>query len=175
MGLSILEAAELLKNGDGEKYISCFIGAVKFAVASGNSAAISLDDALVASMALARLIDTTEGRKLLKRQKRQNTQFKAREFRMGSPQRNVVIAHLKSGAAYKDSLRALGNTFSDPPDDRTIKRLFDDLVADQNAFNQNCVDLLLAAGAIQGDQESQRIASLEILSNIGYQLHVPAK
>lgn len=175
MSLSILEAARILNNGAGEEYISHFIGSVKHAVVSGNSAAISLDEALVASMALARLIDTSEGRKLLKRQKRHNTQYKARDFGIASPQRTVIIEYLKSGGSYKDAVLALGNTFANPPDDRTIKRLFDDLVEDQNVFNRNCADLLLAAGADPGDPESQNNAALKILSNIGYQPHVLAK
>lgn len=168
MSLSILEAASILNNGDGAEYISHFIGSVKHAVASGNSAAINLDEALVVSMALARLIDTAEGRKLLKLPKRPNTQYKARDFGIASPQRNVIIEYLKCGGSYKDAVIALGNTFANPPDDRTIKRLFDDLMEDQNVFNKNCADLLFAAGAKPGDHESQSRAAWEILKNIGY-------
>lgn len=166
MTISLIEATEIVASGKAEPYLSEFIGSVKFSAVSGTSASLSLDTALIVSIALAGLMNTAEGRKLLKLPKRKNTQYKASDYRLNSPQRRVIIDFLRNGTDDKVALRKLGETFADPPDDRTLKRLFDDLVAHQEEFNQRCAELLIATGA-GPDAASRKAAADAIMENIG--------
>jgi hypothetical protein len=164
MPLSLKEAFELAINGQSEEYVARFIEAVKFAAITGNSAAVSLDDALVASIVLARLMDTVEGRRLLKMPKRKNLQYRASDFHFTSPQRKVAADFIAKKIDQKSALEKLCETFADPPDDRTLKRLFDDLVETQIEFDQRLREMLIAAGA-----DADRLAAAdEIMKNLGY-------
>lgn len=164
MSLSLKEALELVESGKSEERLSRFIVAVKFAAITGNSAAVSLDDALVVSIALAGLMDTAEGRKLLKYPKRKNIQYKAHDFHFNSPQRKVAADFIAGKIDRKAGLEMLGDTFADPPDDRTLKRLFDDLVNGQAEFALACREMLIAAGGVV----DQRSAADEIMKNLGF-------
>jgi len=164
MSLSLKEAFELVASGKSEERLGRFISAVKFAAITGNSAAVSLDDALVASIVLARLMETAEGRKLLKKPKRKNVQYKSRDFHFTSPQRKVAADFLADKFDRKTGFEKLRETFADPPDDRTLKRLFDDLVETQDEWDQRWCEMLIAAGA----DADQRAAADEIMKNLGY-------
>jgi len=164
MSLSLKEAFDLVASGKSEERLSRFIGAVKFAAITGNSAAVSLDDALVVSIALANLLDTAEGRKLLKYPKRSNTQYKASNFHFNSPQRKVAADFDAGRIDLKQGLEKLAETFADPPDDRTLKRLFNDLLEIQSEWKQRWREMLIAAGA----EADQVAAADEIMKNLGY-------
>lgn len=171
MALSLLDAAKLVECGDAEPYLASFIGSVKFAAVTGTSAAIALDDALIVSIALAGLLDTSEGRKLLKLPKRKNTKYKASDYRLTSPQRRVVIEFMDGRFDRSAALEKFFNTFDGqpgkPPDDRTLRRLFDDLVDDQDNFNLRCGDMLRTAGATGQDRDSKKAAADLIMKNLG--------
>ena len=134
------------------------------AAITGNSAAVSLDDALVASIALARLLNTAEGRKLLKMPKRRNTQYKAEQFHFNSPQRKLAADFIAGKISQNEGLQKLGDTFADPPDNRTLSRLFDDLVVHQTEWFKRCGEMLMAAGA----DADQRAAADKIMNNFGF-------
>ena len=167
MSLSLLEATSIVARGDAKPYLDKFIGSVKHAAVTGTSTALSLDDALIVSIALAGLMDTAEGRKLLKLPKRKNTQYKASDYRLNSPQRQVIIEFLQGGTAHRDALYKFGKTFADPPDDRTLRRLFDDLVTRQKNFHQQCGEILVAAGAEGNDAEIRKAVVEKIMKAIG--------
>lgn len=167
MTLSLLDAFNIVERGEAEPYLVHFIGSVKFAAISSTSAALSLDDALIVSVALAGLLNTSEGRKLLKLPKRKNTQYKARDYRLNSPQRRVVIEFMASRFDRSTALEKFADTFADPLDNRTAQRLFDDLVDDQTNFNLRWGELLIASGAVAQDRDSQKAAADLIMENLG--------
>jgi len=168
MSLSLKEAFELVASGKSEERVIRFIGAVKFAAITGNSAAVSLDDALVVSIALSNLLETAEGRKLLKYPKRKNVQYNARNFHFNSPQRKVAADLIAGKIDRKEALESLGETFTDLPDDRTLKRLLDDLVSSQEGFARAFREMLIAAGADANIPGTQKAAADEIMKSLGY-------
>jgi len=169
MALSIFDAAKIVESGKAEPYLAQFIGSVKFAAVTGTSAELSLDNALIVSIALAGLLKTSEGRKLLKLKKRKNTQYKASDYRLNSVERRVVIEFLDGQFDRSKALEKFGDAFADPPDNRTLQRLFDDLVEDQKAFNLRCSEMLIACGANGENYDSQKAAADLIMKNLDYQ------
>lgn len=147
MALSIIEAAKLLERGEAGEYISRFIGSVKTAVFSKYPIAINLDDALVASLALARLVDSAEGRKILKTPKRKNIQYKAEDFGFQSPQRAIAREVIDGKISYNEALDKLATTFAEGIDrERTGKRLLDDLISSEERNNEFSARALVVAG-----------------------------
>lgn len=166
MALTIFDAIKLIERGEAEECVSRFIGSVQAAVFSKTPIAINLDDALVASLVLARLADSADGRKILKIAKRKNTQYKAACFGFQSPQRAIAREIIERKIFYKEGLNKLEATFDGgriPDRERTLKRLLDDLIEQEEKFVQACKRALILAGA-DGTKESQDEAAKRIIS-----------
>lgn len=166
MGITIIDAAKLVDRGEADEYVNRFVGSVYGALCSTEPIAISLDDALVASMVLTRLADSTDGRKLLKMKKRKNTTYKAEKFSMFSPQRKVAAEFVSREINYPEALTKLESTFDDghvPDRERTLKRLLDDLIALEEHHRDAFANLLALAGW-DGTDETKETAVKRVLS-----------
>ena len=161
MGLTFIEASKLIKRGDADAYIARFVGSVQQAAVSDKPFPINLDDALVASVALTLLADTTAGRKLLKKPKRENTQYKAEQFSLESPQRMVARDYVDRKINYPEALTNLETAFDGghiPDKGRTLKRLLDDLIKLEENQREAMAHFLALAGWDGTDQTKEGAA-----------------
>ncbi len=166
MGLNVPDAIALIERGEANDCIGRFIAAVQTAVFSKNPIAISLDDALVASLVLARLADSAEGRRILKTPKRKNTQYKAEDFGFRSPQREIAREVIDGRIFYAEALTKLEASFDGgriPDRERTLKRLLDDLILEEERFSEASAHALFIAGW-DGSKETKEDAVRRFLS-----------
>ena len=164
--MNILEVIDIVQRGESEAYLNRFVGAVKFAAATGQPVPLDIDDALVAAMALVRLVQTGEGRKLLGLPKRKNTQYKARDYLVGSPQSEIAREYLAGNLDRRDAILKLDNTFVDPPDERTLGRLLDDLAANWDE-DLTAIDIeLIAHGASPDVPGSRQTAARKMFKQL---------
>ena len=164
MGLTFIEAEKLVDRGEADAYIARFVGSVQQATLATEPFPINLDDALVASIALVKLADTTEGRKLLKKPKRKNTQYKAEQFSLKSPQRMAAMDCVTGKINYPEALTKLEATFDGghiPDKERTLKRLLDDLI---NLEEKNCASAahFLALAGWDGTDKTREAAAKRV-------------
>ncbi len=149
MAMSIIEAIKLVRQGEAAEYIDRFIGIVKYSASTGQDAPFAFDDALVVAMALTRLAESADGRKLLGLPKRKNTQYKAEDFRPGSSQFRLAVQYRQGKIAQKEAIDALASSLDPSPDLRTATRLLDDLAGItkrlQDEIERN-VDAIISSG-----------------------------
>lgn len=128
--MNLIKAIKLVSDGRAEEHLNRFIGLVKYAVATGEPVGFDIDDALVVSVVLQRLSESAEGRKILGLKKRKNTQYKARDFKAGSPQWNIADDYCAGKLNKGQAVKNMAESFIDPPDDRTVSRLLEELATD---------------------------------------------
>lgn len=172
--LTFKDAVRLVENGQAHEPVARFIGNVKFAAVTGNSAAISLDDALVTCLVLSRLLETAEGRKLMKKPKRKNLQYRAEDFGFDSEERRIARRVASGEMLFNEGLKALEDCFETkkkrrtPDRERTLTRLLEDLLKQEQTFDQWIGEALAACGW-DGDTDSSKEAAIRALfGHLGY-------
>lgn len=166
MTMSVLDAIKLVRDGKAAEHIGRFIGIVKYSAVTGETAHFEFEDALVAAMVLSRLSESAEGRKLLGLSKRKNTQYKADDFRLSTPQSRLADQYRRGEITKKQAAEALATSLEPTPDLRTAQRLLEDL-ADRNEHIEAALELELAALGASSDAPGSRAeATRQIIMNI---------
>lgn len=172
MALTIKEANALIGSGKAEEIVKRFIGQVKFSVVTGRSAALSLDDALVVSLVLSQLLDSPDGRKLMKKPKRKNLQYRAEDFSPSSPERDIAWQVITGKCFFEDALNQLEGCFDasgkpTPDRERTLKRLLEDLILQEKCMAEGVANILASCGWDGETKASLESVSRAVLTRLG--------
>lgn len=174
MGLSFKDAYKIIEAGQASDRIKRFVGSVKMAALTGNSAAVSLDDALVAALVLSQLADTADGRKLLKKPKRKNLQYRAEDFAPSSPEFEIAARVASGEIFFNEGLDRLESCFierrMDADRERTLRRLLEDLVKRADGYWQGVVEMLMAAGWDGASAAGREVAARQIIEHLGFDM-----
>lgn len=174
--ISVKQAIEIVNRGEAAEYVEGFVRAVKFSATTGDSLALNLSDALVVACVLRQLMEQSDYRKLMKKPKRKNLQYRVEDFGLFS-QEGLIARELSDGNIFygeaMDKLEiCLADRSIELDRERTIKRLLDDLLERERQFRNSCSAMLIAAGD-DGTPENKEKAVAKIFAGLGYPLPHP--